>query len=77
VLKDPRIVGGNEAIQGSYPWMVMIQSTERNGSFLCGGSIINNRTIITAAHCMDHSSGYCQCYVRVLSVLCSRTKRIL
>jgi len=42
-----RIVGGSFAIPNSWPWQVSLFS----GSFFCGGSIINNQWILTAAHC--------------------------
>ncbi|XP_063813213.1 acrosin-like [Pseudophryne corroboree] len=48
-----RIVGGNEAFPGSWPWLVSIQ---RRNLFIfyqhfCGGSILNVKWVITAAHC--------------------------
>ncbi len=43
---DYYIVGGSNASLGEIPWIVAI-----HGSGLCAGSIYNERTIITAAHC--------------------------
>ncbi|RWS26765.1 chymotrypsinogen A-like protein [Leptotrombidium deliense] len=45
-----RIVGGTEAKQGAYPWMVALLHSDL--SFFCGGSLINDRYILTAAHCV-------------------------
>jgi trypsin len=49
-LPPGKIVGGQEARPYEFPWQVSIQS--RGGSHFCGGSIINDRWIICAAHCL-------------------------
>ncbi|XP_036403411.1 coagulation factor IXa isoform X2 [Megalops cyprinoides] len=46
-----RIVGGNDVIQGEIPWQAALIDKERHQVF-CGGSILNDRWIITAAHCL-------------------------
>jgi len=46
----PYIVDGYDAHPGEYPWQVSLQS----GSFhFCGGSLISDRWVLTAAHCAD------------------------
>jgi len=51
-----RIVGGKDALIGQYPWLVNLGYTQegRGGKplFKCGGSLIGNRHVITAAHCV-------------------------
>jgi len=47
-----RIVGGNETEKNEFPWQVMLMLSGDQG--LCGGSILSNQTILTAAHCADH-----------------------
>jgi len=46
--KYNRIVGGVETLVNQYPWMVLLMY---NDHFYCGGSIINSRYVLTAAHC--------------------------
>ncbi|KAF4093039.1 hypothetical protein AMELA_G00027740 [Ameiurus melas] len=45
---NTRIVGGQNAVSGSWPWQVSLQI---RGSHFCGGSLINNGWVLSAAHC--------------------------
>jgi secreted trypsin-like serine protease len=47
-----RIVGGTIVIPNSWPWQV---GFKMNGFFFCGGSLINNQWIVTAAHCQQNT----------------------
>ncbi|XP_036446200.1 prostasin-like [Colossoma macropomum] len=45
---NTKIVGGQDASPGSWPWQVSLQVS---GSHFCGGSLINSNWVLTAAHC--------------------------
>ncbi|NXS13426.1 CTRL protease, partial [Neodrepanis coruscans] len=49
VAYSERIVNGQTAVPGSWPWQVSLQT--RTGSHFCGGSLINEYWVVTAAHC--------------------------
>ncbi|KAJ8719350.1 hypothetical protein PYW08_011525 [Mythimna loreyi] len=49
---DARIVGGTQAPAGSHPHMVAMTTGATVRNFLCGGSLITQRTVLTAAHCI-------------------------
>ncbi|XP_014253065.1 trypsin-7-like [Cimex lectularius] len=44
-----RIVGGEATLSNEFPWMVRLSYFNR---FYCGGMLINDRYVLTAAHCV-------------------------
>jgi hypothetical protein len=57
-----RIVNGFEAIPHSLPWAVSLQY---RGVHDCGGVIIDQWHILTAAHCLDYSNDLGNYYARI------------
>ncbi|MCZ8077378.1 MAG: serine protease [Paucibacter sp.] len=53
--KKPKIIGGKPVGPGSDPWQVSLDVSwiaDPFASHFCGGSILNDRWIVTAAHCV-------------------------
>ncbi|XP_064632709.1 chymotrypsinogen A-like isoform X2 [Lineus longissimus] len=48
-----RITYGMQASKGAWPWQVSLQTGGVGGHF-CGGSILNENWILTAAHCVKY-----------------------
>jgi secreted trypsin-like serine protease len=54
---SPKIIGGRDAEENEFPYIVSIRRAELEIIFgepyhICGGSIINTDTVITASHCL-------------------------
>jgi secreted trypsin-like serine protease len=53
----PKILGGKPATPGAYPWQVSLVVSnikDAGRAHFCGGTVYNDKWIVTAAHCMTN-----------------------
>ncbi|KAM3522260.1 hypothetical protein MY4038_008702 [Beauveria bassiana] len=48
---DKRIIGGEVVPEGEIKWIVSLR--DENGTHVCGGSLLDSTTVLTAAHCIE------------------------
>lgn len=49
---DPKIVNGFDGTRGQFPYQALLFWDRARGYSYCGGSLISNQWILTAAHCV-------------------------
>lgn len=47
-----KIVGGKDALKNSWPAMVFLKVFVNGETYACGGTLIDRKTVLTAAHCL-------------------------
>ncbi|XP_063907349.1 brachyurin-like [Zophobas morio] len=58
IAKQGRIIGGNPAAVGEYPWQAAIYTTKPDGRYFCGGTLLNDQWILTAAQCAYEATSF-------------------
>ncbi|CAG9566565.1 unnamed protein product [Danaus chrysippus] len=57
---EGRIVRGDKSSIEDFPYSAFLLMSKERGSFICGSSIINQRILLTAAHCVEVCSPKCK-----------------
>ncbi|EDV94460.1 GH19618 [Drosophila grimshawi] len=52
---NTKLSGGDETRIGEFPWLVLLKYETSGRPFLCGGSLITDRFVLTAAHCVNQA----------------------
>ncbi|XP_018336654.1 brachyurin-like [Agrilus planipennis] len=75
ISNHKRIVNGNIAKFGQFPWQVsIIYRIEPGEELLCGGSLIRPRWILTAAHCAFSATNFS---IRLGSIVMSDDEKMI
>ncbi len=57
-----RVTHGDYATDTEWPWMVSVQY---DGEHRCGGTLISERWVLSAAHCFKDRNARCVCHIPV------------
>ncbi|RZC42386.1 Trypsin domain containing protein, partial [Asbolus verrucosus] len=52
-MESTRIIGGEVARAGQFPWQAAIYKHTADGNYFCGGALITEQWILTAGQCVD------------------------
>lgn len=53
---QPQIIGGDPAAEGQFPWIVALADADDPSFNYCGGQLVTEEIVLTAAHCTESSA---------------------
>ncbi|KAJ0173272.1 hypothetical protein K1T71_011448 [Dendrolimus kikuchii] len=54
---NPLVVNGSPTLAGQWPWQIALYQTQTvDNKYICGGTLVTRRHVITAAHCVTRRS---------------------
>ena len=62
-----RIIGGKNSANLRWPWMVKLYIKYQGTSTWCGGTLLSNQWVLTAAHCIVSDKNYTLSEIQVVS----------
>ncbi|CAF0842579.1 unnamed protein product [Brachionus calyciflorus] len=51
-IRHKRIIGGEDSVKNSWPFLVSIRLVNNQSYHVCGGNLISDSHVLTAAHCL-------------------------
>ena len=58
-LTTTQIIGGDKALFGEFPYMALLgYVVQKQMKYLCSGSVLNTKYVLTAAHCHEDQMGF-------------------
>ena len=58
-LTTTSIIGGDKALFGEFPYMALLgYVVQKQKKYLCSGSVLNTKYVLTAAHCHKDQMGF-------------------
>ena len=51
-----KIIGGSVSVPNSWPAQALVRICTSQACYLCGGTLIDTSTVLTAGHCIESTS---------------------